>query len=287
MTDQIPRRITRRGFLKAIGITTVTLGVSCLAGYGYIFYIEPQWPSIESIEIPVSNLPRGLCGFKIVCLSDFHLHPFTQIDLIEQIVLKVNELEPDLICLLGDYVFERADSIDELAPVLSRLKSGLGTFAVLGNHDLWTDAGVVRDGLERVGIRVLINERVVFQLGGDALALVGLDDGWSGAPDLSKALEDTPVDTAVILMIHEPDFADLYAQDDRILLQLSGHTHGGQVRLPGVGAPFLPAFGRKYDQGLYKIDEMWLYTTRGVGVIDPPARFNCRPEITEILLRSA
>ena len=286
MTDQFSGRITRRGFLKGIGITTVAMGASCLAGYGYIFYVEPRWPSIERIEIPISNLPRGLRGLKIVCLSDFHLHPFTQIDLIEQIVSKVNEIEPDLVCLLGDYVFERADSIEELAPVLSHLQSGLGTFAVLGNHDLWTDADVVRKGLEKAGIRVLINEREDFQLGGDTLTLVGLDDGWSGAPDLSNALEDTPVDTAVILMIHEPDFADLYAQDGRILLQLSGHTHGGQVRLPGIGAPFLPALGRKYDQGLYKIDEMWLYTTRGVGVIDPPARFNCRPEITEILLRS-
>ncbi len=287
MTDQFPGHITRRGFLKGIGITTVAMGSSCLAGYGYIFYIEPHWPSIDHIEIPISNLPRGLQGLKIVCLSDFHLHPFTQIDLIEQIVSKVNEIEPDLICLLGDYVFERADSIEELAQVLTSLQSGFGTFAVLGNHDLWTDAEVVRNGLENVGIRVLINESVDFQLGGDMLTLVGLDDGWSGAPDLSNALEDIPMETAVILMIHEPDFADLYAQDGRIFLQLSGHTHGGQVRLPGVGAPFLPAFGRKYDQGLYKIDEMWLYTTRGVGVIDPPVRFNCRPEITEILLRSA
>lgn len=287
MMDQIPGRITRRGFLKAVGATTIAMGAASLAGYGYIFYIEPRWPSIERIEISISNLPIGLRGLKIVCLSDFHLDPSTQIDMIQQIVPKVNDLEPDLVCLLGDYVFERADSIEELAPVLSRLQSGLGTFAVFGNHDLWTDADVVRNGLEKVGIRVLINEHVDFQLGRDTLTLVGLDDGWSGAPDLSHALEDTPVDTTVILMIHEPDFADLYSQDGRVLLQLSGHSHGGQVRLPGIGAPFLPAFGRKYDQGLYKIDEMWLYTTRGVGVIDPPARFNCRPEITEIQLLSA
>jgi len=287
MMDHIPGRITRRGFLKAVGVTTIAMGAASLAGYGYIFYIEPRWPAIERIEIPVSNLPLGLRGLKIVCLSDFHLDPFTQIDLVEKIVSKVNEIEPDLICLLGDYVFERADSIEELAPVLSRLQSDMGTFAVLGNHDLWTDADVVRNGLEKFGIRVLINEHVDFQLGEDTLTLVGLDDGWSGAPDLSHALEDTPVDTTVILMIHEPDFADLYSQDGRILLQLSGHSHGGQVRLPGIGAPFLPAFGRKYDQGLYQIDEMWLYTTRGVGVINPPARFNCRPEITEIQLLSA
>jgi predicted MPP superfamily phosphohydrolase len=87
-------------------------------------------------------------------------------------------------------------------------------------------------------------------------------------------------------MLHEPDFADQYARDGRVCLQLSGHTHGGQVRIPGIGGPFRPEYGRKYDDGLVEIDGMWLYTTRGVGVIGPPARFNCRPEITEITLQS-
>ncbi len=278
-------KITRRGFLKAFGTTALGLGVSGLAGYGYVFYVEPHWLSIERIDVPIYDLPDTFEGFKIVCMSDFHLHPYTQIDFIKKVVSSANELSPDLVCLLGDYVFEGADSIYELAPVLAGLESIYGVFAVLGNHDLWTDAAVVRSGLESVGIRVLVNESVLLRRGDDNLILAGLDDGWSGEPDLSLALENLPQGSPVIMMLHEPDFADHYTRDGRVRLQLSGHSHGGQVRLPGIGAPFLPDFARKYDDGLVEIEGMWLYTTRGIGVIGPPARFNCRPEITEITLQ--
>jgi len=283
MSDSI--KITRRGFLKAFGGATLGLGVSCLAGYGYVFYVEPHWLSVERVEVPIQGLPRAFDGFKIICLSDFHLHPYTQIDFIEKVVAVSNEWTPDVVCLLGDYVFEGADSIFELAPVLAELESTHGVFAVLGNHDLWTDAGVVCSGLEAVGIRVLVNESVPLSVGNDDLILAGLDDGWSGEPDLSLALEGSPQGAPVILMLHEPDFADQYALDGRVCLQLSGHTHGGQVRIPGIGGPFRPEYGRKYDDGLVEIEGMWLYTTRGVGVIGPPARFNCRPEVTEITLK--
>ncbi len=284
MRDSI--RITRRGFLKAVGTTTLGLGISGLAGYGYVFYVEPSWLSIERVNVPIYDLPGAFDGFKIVCLSDFHLHPFTQIEFIERVVSTANELAPGVVCLLGDYVFESADSIYELAPVLAGLESTYGVFAVLGNHDLWTDAAVVRFGLEAVGIRVLVNESVPLRVGDDDLILAGLDDGWSGEPDLSLALEGSPQGSPVILMLHEPDFADHYARDGRIRLQLSGHTHGGQMRIPGFGGPFRPEYGRKYDDGLIEIEGMWLYTTRGIGVIGPPARLNCRPEITEITLQS-
>ena len=278
-------KITRRGFLRAVGITALGLGVSGLAGYGYVFYVEPHWLSIERVDVPIYGLPEAFDGFTIVCMSDFHLHPYTQIDFIKKVVSTANELNPDLICLLGDYVFESADSIYELAPVLAGLESTYGVFAVLGNHDLWTDAAVVRSGLGSVGIRVLVNESVLLRLGSDNLILAGLDDGWSGEPDLSLALEGSPQDSPVILMLHEPDFADYYTRDGRVRLQLSGHSHGGQVRLPGIGAPFLPDFACNYDDGLVEIEGMWLYTTRGIGVIGPPVRFNCRPEITEITLQ--
>ena len=279
-------KITRRGFLKAVGTTALGLGVSGLAGYGYVFYVEPRWLSIEHVDVPIYGMAETFDGFKIVCLSDFHLHPYTQIDFIAKVVAASNELNPDAVCLLGDYVFESADSIYELAPVLAGLESTYGVFAVLGNHDLWSDAAVVRSGLESAGIRVLVNESVPLRLGGDNLILAGLDDGWSGEPDLSLALEGSPQGSPVIMMLHEPDFADHYARDGRVRLQLSGHTHGGQVRIPGLGGPFRPEYGRKYDDGLVDLEGMWLYTTRGIGVIGPPARFNCRPEITEITLRS-
>ena len=279
-----PSRITRRGFLKAFGAAALGLGASCLGGYGYGFYVEPRWLSIERVDVPVSDLPTAFTGFRIVCLSDFHLHPYTQVAFIEKVVAAANELTPDVVCLLGDYVFEGADSIYALAPVLAGLESKYGVFAVLGNHDLWTDAAVVRSGLESAGIRVLVNESVVLRAGASGLILAGLDDGWSGVPDLSLSLEGSPEGLPVILMLHEPDFADYYAQDGRICLQLSGHTHGGQVRIPGIGGPFRPAYGKKYKDGLVEVAGMWLYTTRGVGVIAPPVRFNCRPEITVIKL---
>jgi predicted MPP superfamily phosphohydrolase len=230
MNDSI--KITRRGFLKVFGGATLGLGVSCLAGYGTVFYVEPHWLSVERVDIPIQGLPRAFEGFKIVCLSDFHLHPYTQIDFIEKVVAALNELIPDVVCLLGDYVFEGADSIYELAPVLARLESTHGVFAVLGNHDLWTDAAVVRSGLESVGIRVLVNDSVLVRVGDEVLVLAGLDDGWSGEPDLSLALEGSPQEAPVILMLYEPDFADQYARDRRSASRYSGTRMGVRYGYP-------------------------------------------------------
>jgi predicted MPP superfamily phosphohydrolase len=114
-----------------------------------------------------------------------------------------------------------------------------------------------------------------------------LDDGWSGNPDLEATLDGAPSDVPVVLLCHEPDLADQYSLDGRVSLQLSGHTHGGQIRLPGVGALILPYLGRKYDLGLYKVNHMLLYTNRGIGVISEPVRYNCPPEITQFILQSA
>ena len=278
------KSLTRRGCLKALGVSVLGASAAGLLGYGYIFGIEPEWISIERVEVPISNLPSPFYNFRIVFLSDFHFEPYTRLAFIHRVVQQTNELEPDLICLLGDYVFARAESIRELAPVLAELNASQGVFAVLGNHDIWTHAEIVRAGLEAHGIRVFNNQHVSLAVGGKSIVLAGLDDGWSGKPDLQQTLAAVPEDQPVILMLHEPDFADQVALDGRVQLQLSGHSHGGQVRLPYFGAPFLPGFAHKYDQGLYQVEQMWLYVTRGVGVISPPGRFNCRPEITEITL---
>jgi predicted MPP superfamily phosphohydrolase len=279
--------LSRRGFVKTLGISALSIATGGLLGYGYVFHIEPEWLSIEQIRAPIVKLSAGLQGFRIVCLSDFHFEPFTRLDFIHRVVRRVNDLEPDLICLLGDYVFAQADSIHELAPVLAELHADQGVLAILGNHDLWTDAEVVRAALEAAGIQVLVNQRVLLNSAEEPIVLAGLDDGWSGKPDLQQALEGAPENAPVILLLHEPDLADQMALDGRVDLQLSGHSHGGQVRIPFFGAPFLPEYARKYDQGLYRVKDMWLYVTRGIGVIYPPGRFNCRPEITEITLVTA
>jgi predicted MPP superfamily phosphohydrolase len=276
--------LSRRSCLKALSITALSGVAAGMVGYGYIFLIEPAWLSIERFDVPISGLPPAYHDFRIVCLSDIHHEPLAQLDFIRRVVEQVNELEPDLVCLLGDYVFSQAASIQSLAPILSELSSKQGVFAVLGNHDLWTDAEIVRAGLESHGIRVLNNQHISLDSDSGGIVLAGLDDGWSGEPDLHLALDGMPQDSPVILMLHEPDFADQITEDDRVQLQLSGHSHGGQVRLPFLGAPFLPEYARRYDQGLYQVDGMWLYVSRGVGVISPPGRFNCRPEVTEITL---
>jgi predicted MPP superfamily phosphohydrolase len=276
-------KISRRDLLKTIGKVAVGSCIAVVGGYEYGKHIEAKSLVVEQVRIPLKNLKPALEGFKIVQMSDIHLHPYVQIDFVQKAVAMANALQPDLIVLTGDYVLQGADSIFELAPVLASLEARYGVFTILGNHDLWTNAKVVRAGLAEARLPVLHNEGVALGIGRETIYLAGLDDGWSGQPDLKAALDNLPANVPTILLAHEPDLADVFSLDSRVSLQLSGHSHGGQVRLPGVGAPVLPSLGQKYDQGLYKVKDMWLYTSRGIGLI-VPIRLNCPPEITEITL---
>ncbi len=129
-----------------------------------------------------------------------------------------------------------------------------------------------------------MNKGIPISAGKGTLYLAGLDDGWSGQPDLQATMQNHPAEAPTVLLLHEPDLADKYSQDKRIAVQLSGHSHGGQIRFPKVGALILPYLAWKYDYGLYNVNGMWLYTNRGLGVTNEPVRFNCPPEITEITL---
>lgn len=280
-------KLSRRNFLKALGYTTLAGIAAPTGGFGYATRIEPYWLSVERITIPLPALKPAMAGVKIVQVSDIHLHPYTQIELVQRAVEIVNKIKPDLIFLTGDYVLETAESIFELAPVLAGMNARFGIFAILGNHDLWTNAEVVRRGLDEAGIPLLVNQGLSLGIGKDEIFIAGLDDGWSGKPDLQAALSGWKQETPVILMMHEPDFVDSLARDERISLQLSGHTHGGQVRVPGVGAIALPDYGRNYDIGLHQVNQTMMYVNRGLGVIGPPVRFNCQPEISEITLVSS
>jgi predicted MPP superfamily phosphohydrolase len=279
-------KLTRRTFLKLGAVGTV----ASIAGLGYSRFIEPERLSLERVTIQIPRLPPAFEGFRIAVLSDFHLQPFTTLPHIEDAVAMTNELRPDLAVLLGDFVDATADAIHDLAPALARLNARMGVYSVLGNHDHWKGPKIVRTALERAGILVLENSGVMLAEAGENLYLAGLESAWCGKPDLDTALaghrEGKP-GTPSILLIHEPDFADTAATDGRIALQISGHSHGGQVRLPLLGALQLPSWGRRYDHGLYQVRDMYLYTNRGIGVSDVPVRFNCPPEVTEITLRGA
>ncbi len=275
-------KLNRRNFLLT-GLSTLGLGVGISTGYLYL-HDEANDPVIEKIQIPIQNLPSASEGFTIAILADFHLYPLTQIELVQKAVLMANLLKPDVTVLLGDYVWRDVEAIFDLAPILSRLNAKHGVYAIMGNHDWWTDVNIVRQGLTESGLPILQNQGIPLSVGKDILYLAGLDDGWSGKPDLNAALADRPSEAPVVLLMHEPDLADNFSQDERIDLQLSGHSHAGQIRFPRLGALILPHLGRKYDMGLYRVNNMWLYTNRGIGVTNEPVRFNCPPEITEITL---
>ena len=245
---------------------------------------EIRWLVEEFVEIPVKNLPLALEGFTIVQLTDMHLRPYTQVEHIERAVEKTNALKPDLVVLTGDYVWHDAQDILDLVPVLAKLNARHGIFAVMGNHDIKTDPVLIEETFERHGIPVMRNSGLDLQHGNGVFHLAGIDDGWLGQPDIATTLDKLRGDKPVILLAHEPDMMDWYADDSRISLQLSGHTHGGQVQV-SPGKPFIrPYLGRKYVQGLYRVNQSWVYTSRGIGTTGVPLRRNCSPEITHITL---
>lgn len=264
------------------------LGAGGVLGSGiYASAIERHWLDVRKISISLTRLPRSFSGLRILLLSDIHLGFFYHPKNFSNVVDIINKLEPNVICLTGDFVDLRT-SINTLKPaisLLSRLKASFGKYAVLGNHDYRAGAENVNRVLECGGFRVLINEHHVLKQENDRLYLIGIDDIIEGKPNMSKAIEGIPENACKILMVHEPDSAD-YMCKFPIDLQLSGHSHGGQICLPFVGPIITTTLGGKYHTGLYKVGELTLYTNKGVGTTILPLRFLCRPEITFITLET-
>lgn len=274
--------LSRRQFM---GLTAAAfVGVSGLTTTYFYLNDESQMLTVEHVPLPIKNLPPALDGFKIVQLSDIHLIPYTKPPFVLEAINIANSLNPDVTVLTGDYVWHDVEAMFALTPLIAQLNAKHGVFSVLGNHDLWTDINIITLGLAEAKIPLLINEGVPITVGDATLWLAGLDDGWAGKPDLKAALADAPEAATIVLLYHEPDLADEVALDGRVHVQLSGHSHGGQIRFEKLGAPILPYLGRKYDMGLFQLGEMWLYTNRGLGATSIPIRYNCTPEITEIIL---
>lgn len=286
---------SRRTFLKT-SAAVATVGVAGVATDAVAF--EANDPHLVRIQIPVTRLPEEWDGLRIVQLSDFHYDPYFSAVPIRRAVKVVNDLQPDLIVLTGDFVtkpFFRGHSlpgqgipvlaIEPCSELLRGLRSRLGSVAVLGNHDVACGPERIVATLGRKGIPVLRNGSIPLEQNGKRLWVAGVDDVLQGKPDLAKALLGIPKDEPVILLSHEPDFVD-EARRYPVDLQLSGHSHGGQIRFPFVGALYLPDLAHKYPMGRYNFGPLTLYTNVGIGTIMIPARLNCPPEITLITLRS-
>ena len=274
--------LSRRDFLKAaIGLASGIAG-----GIGYARYGEPARVTVTRLKIPVPGLPREFQGFRVVQLSDLHLGPWTDERRLDDWITRALALRPDVLVMTGDWVtgLEGVAVLERAVPVLSRYRAPEGVFTVLGNHDYWADARRVRRALEAAGIRELRNDVYIFRRGKARLALAGIDDAWSGRPLWEETAAMVPEGVPALVLLHEPDFAERTQATGRFLLQLSGHSHGGQVWIPGRGPMVLPLYGRRYPAGLYRVGEMWLYTSRGLGMSVVPFRLFCPPEIVLIEL---
>jgi predicted MPP superfamily phosphohydrolase len=240
---------------------------------------------LEKIEIPVPAGHERLAGMKIGFITDTHVGPFISPDDLARATRLMGTEEPDLILLGGDYVSESPRYTSSAVEVISELtrEAPLGGIAVLGNHDLSVSRTRVEEALIASGIPVLRNRSLAVPYRGDQLWIAGIDETLLGNPDPALTFSQVPVGAAAIALWHEPEFAEEAAAQGAFL-QLSGHTHGGQIRVPGVGPIGLPVDGKRYVMGLNNAAGMPIYTARGVGVYRPPMRFNCPPEVTLITL---
>ena len=279
--DQTPR-FNRRNALRLI-----TAGAAgCLID---AFKIEPAWLSVTRRNIPCDRRSAGLDGLRIGLLSDFHFRPEDDHDLLESVISKVNDEKLDLIALTGDFMSRDPRVIAPLLKHLEKLKPRQGTFAVMGNHDGWAGSRpVIRRQFEKAGISFLINQHSKISIRNEALAIAGTDFVWKGRPDPAKTLKGISTDTPVLALVHEPDYFDTMAAHRDISLQLSGHTHGGQCRVPLVGyVPRKVKMGQKYIYGDYSNGESRLFVSRGVGTVGVRVRFACPPELAILTMRSS
>jgi predicted MPP superfamily phosphohydrolase len=284
------RGISRRKFLKA-GLA----GVGALGFYA--FDVERHWAEVKHVEVFIPMLPPQFEGWRVVQLSDIHLEEYTEAAFLDYVVWRINQLRPDVIFLTGDYVSNGPWSWNfslkmawECARILDKLHCR-ERYAVLGNHDVIVGPALVMEALRSHGMTVLDNAHTAVERDGGRIWLAGVDDPVAGDPNPEKAIPVSirgQILEPVVLLCHAPDYADELlgtSAGQAVSLMLSGHTHGGQVRMPFVGPITLPPGGKKYVEGLFHLEQMQLYVNRGIGTVGLPFRFDCPPEITVLTFR--
>lgn len=285
--------VSRRQFLRTSLATAAGAAVP-LAGYSQ--FIEPHHLTIERLEWQIPNLPEVFDGFRIAQLSDFHYGAYTGTREISAAVTLANSLKPNLMAITGDFITAPSTQpapvthpvyteVALCAQVLSGLSAPQGVLGCFGNHDVALNQRYIAEVFNSFRMKLLWNENRAIERGGKRLWIAGIDDDVFGNADFPRTLRGIPPNEPIVLLAHEPDLADEAAKYP-IAAQLSGHSHGGQIRLPLVDALFLPPMAKKYPFGYYRVRNMHLYTNRGIGTILLPYRFNAPPEVTLLTLRT-
>lgn len=248
--------------------------VAILAGL-YARFIEPK-----RLETTLLDLATGNDPLTIAFVTDTHVGPHFSGSDLEPTIRELERIQPDVILFGGDFICESPRFLADLEQPLQRMTAtaSLGCWGIWGNHDLANIRQRVEPVLERCGVRMLRNESAALR--GD-LWVVGVDDVLLGKADLERSFAGVPDGARVIALWHEPDTAAQVVPYNPLLM-LSGHTHGGQVRLPVIGELATPSLGKRYVAGQFDVNGMMLYVSRGIGMYRPPVRFHCRPELLVI-----
>lgn len=280
-------RTRSRSLLKQLGLLALLLSAAVLGGWA--FWYEPRRLVLHEETLDVPHWPAELSGFRIVLLSDLHVgSPYWGVSSLERLVEQVNAQKPELVLLAGDYMTNGVRFGTWVAPevigaTLARLDAPLGVVAVLGNHDWWSGGHRVRKAFDKAGIRVLENEALAVERGGQRFFVVGLADQLTRRVQLDKALKGVSDGAPYLVLSHEPDI--FTRVPERASLTLAGHTHGGQVHLPLIGRPVIPSrYGERYAAGHIVEEGRHLFVTTGVGTSVFPVRFRVAPEIALLTL---
>lgn len=270
----------RRNFLKALAAGML----ACVAAPAYGTWIEPSLLDIVELQAPLRRTGAGLNGLRAVQISDLHAGPWFSQSRLTQIVERIVSLKPEVVFITGDFITHGGDypSMKQvLVEPLRALARQVPVFSVLGNHDYGRRVNIdLSETFSTIGVQDVSNSFVPYRRGGDPLIIAGVGSALAGYMQLERLKQKLPKGSPAILLAHEPDIAKQAQKTSEFVFQFSGHTHGGQVALPG-GEPIIrPRLGRLYPTGLYDLGTMYVYTNRGLGMTAIPIRLNCPPEIT-------
>ena len=282
------KKFNRRSFLKRSFIYITTIFCSLAGGRYYMKDIEPSWVEKTNFTYLHPLIPESFHNIRIVQFSDTHIGFQYGLSDLEKTVETIQSLNPDIICFTGDLMDNPNlyQETEDIKTILSKLEAPLGKYAVFGNHDHGGyGTEIYKEIMSNSGFSLLVNEsNLITQGDGSQIVISGVDDAMLGKPNLDTSLPKQADNLFTILMSHAPDYAD-YARQYPVQLQLSGHSHGGQIQIPILGAVVTPPFAEKYREGAYTTGNLALYVNRGLGTTRIPYRLFSRPEITVIDLQ--
>ncbi|MBE7119332.1 metallophosphoesterase [Bacillus cereus] len=284
------KQITRRNFLKTGIRTCLYTLITTSIGYYYAKYIEPHCLSVAQHTLKSPLIPKSFHGMKIIQFSDLHLGYYFSLQHLSQIVFKINAEKPDIVLFTGDLIdnYQTYTETPFVASILRNIEAPFGKFSIYGNHD---HGGYGTEYYDHImiesGFQLLKNkEKRIRLLDNSEISIFGIDDILLGKPKIEETLRRAQQNIYTIVLVHEPDIASQIAKYP-INLQLSGHSHGGQVQLPFLGAIITPALAKHYIEGFYTIRDLTLYVNRGLGRTRVPFRFMAKPEITLFTLQNS